>query len=93
MTTLDLVTLFWGIVTVAFIIAMVYRANLANHETDRLFLSDLDSETLSSQHQENDEVVRRLNSLAPICKGLGGMTAIMSLLVAGLWIAHTLPNL
>ncbi len=90
MTTLDILTLFWGAVTVAFIAAMVYRANLANHETDQLFLNE---ETPSSTHRENDEVIRRLNSLAPVCKGLGGVTAILSLLVAGLWIAHTLPTL
>ena len=93
MNSLNIVTLFWGIVTIAFVGAMVYRANLANHETDRLFLNDLDAETPSYQHQENDEVVRRMNSLLPVCKGLGGMTAIMSLLVAGMWVAHVLPTL
>ena len=59
------VTVIWGVITVAFIIAMMYRASLSNHETDQLFLNE---ETPSSTHQENDAVVRRLNSLAPICK-------------------------
>jgi hypothetical protein len=93
MNSLNIVTLFWGIVTIAFVGTMVYRATLSNHETDRLFLNDLDEEVPSYQHQENDAVVRRLNTLLPVCKGLGGMTAIMSLLVAGMWIAHALPSL
>ena len=89
MDTLSVLTAFWAVIVVTFIALMVYRANLANHETDQLFLSE---ETPSSVHQENDEVIRRLNRVLPFCKGFGGAAVILSLLVAGMWIAHTLPS-
>ncbi|QMV18230.1 hypothetical protein GOB94_05625 [Granulicella sp. 5B5] len=83
------ITVLWAVITVSFIIVMIYRASLSNHETDQLFLNET---TPSSVHQENDEVVRRLNSLAPICKGLGGVTILLTLLAGGMWIVHTLPT-
>jgi hypothetical protein len=89
MNMLMSITLLWAVITVSFIVAMIYRASLSNHETDQLFLNET---TPSSMHQENDEVVRRLNSLAPICKGLGGVTILLTLLAGGMWIVHTLPT-
>jgi hypothetical protein len=89
MDTLSVLTVLWAVVMVAFIALMVYRANLANHETDQLFLNET---TPSSVHLENDEVVRRLNKVAPLCKGFGGAAIILSLVVAGMWIAHTIAS-
>jgi hypothetical protein len=89
MDTLSILTVLWAVIVVAFIALMIYRANLANHETDQLFLNET---TPSSSHLENDDVVRRLNQVAPLCKGFGGAAIILSLVVAGMWIAHTLPN-
>jgi len=91
MSTFNVVATIWGIVAVAFVIVMVYRASLTNHETDQLFLNDTGT-TVSATHQENDEIVRRLNSLAPICKGLGGITALLTVAVAGMWISTILPK-
>ncbi|WP_263378741.1 hypothetical protein [Granulicella paludicola] len=90
MNAFTVVATIWGIVAVAFIIVMVYRASLANHETDQLFLNDVG--TVSSTHQENDEIVRRLNSLAPVCKSLGGVTVLLTLAVAGMWVSSILPK-
>jgi hypothetical protein len=89
MDTLSIVTVLWAVVVVAFIALMVYRANLANHETEQLFLNET---TPSSVHLENDDVVRRLNKVAPLCKGFGGAAIILSLVVGAMWIAHTLPS-
>ncbi len=89
MNMLMSITVLWGVITVAFVVAMVYRASLSNHETDQLFLNE---STPSAVHQENDEVVRRLNSLAPICKSLGGGTIVLTLVTGAMWIAHTLPT-
>ena len=90
MDTLSILTALWVVIVVAFIGLMVYRATLANHETDQLFLNE---DTPSSTHQENDNVIRRMNQLAPLCKGFGGAAVILSLVVAGMWLARTLPSL
>jgi hypothetical protein len=88
MNTLSVLTLVWSIVAAAFVALMVYRANLANHETDQLFLND--EETVSSNHKENDRIVHLLNVLSPICKGVGGATVILSFAIAGIWLSHIL---
>jgi hypothetical protein len=79
----------WGTLVVAFIGLMIYRANLTNHEADQLFLSE---SVPSSVHQEQDDIVRRVNFIAPICKGVGGLAVLMTVAVAGIWFAQTIAT-
>jgi hypothetical protein len=90
MNTLSVLTILWSVVGAAFVALMVYRANLANHETDQLFLND--ENTVSSNHQENDRIVRLLNVLTPICKGVGGATVVLTFALAGIWLSHILST-
>ena len=81
----------WATVTLALILVMIYRATLTQHETDQLFLSD---ETSSSNtHQENDRIVARVNRIRPIYQGLWGATVVLSLVVAGMYVAQMLPGM
>jgi hypothetical protein len=66
---------------------MVYRGYLSQHETDQLFLSE---PAPSPGHQENDEIIRRTNSIEPICRGVGGAAILMTLVVAGVWLSEML---
>jgi hypothetical protein len=90
MNTLSVLTVLWSVVTAVFVALMVYRANLANHETDQLFLNDED--TVSSNHQENDRIVHLMNVLLPICKGVGGATVVLTFALAGVWLSHILTS-
>ncbi len=72
----------WGVLLAAFVAVMVYRGHLTQHETDQLFLNDED--TISPMHQENDEIVRKVNAIQPVCAGVGGAFLTMSLVVAGM---------
>jgi hypothetical protein len=90
MTTLSIMFSLWATIVVAFIALMIYRANLTNHEADQLFLNEED--TPSSMHQEQDDIVRRVNTLGPICKGVGGLAVLMTFAVAGIWFAQTLSS-
>jgi preprotein translocase subunit SecG len=89
MTTLSIMLSLWATVVVAFIALMIYRANLTNHEADQLFLNE---DVPSSTHQEQDAIVRRVNTLGPICKGVGGLAVLMTFAVAGIWFAQTLAS-
>jgi hypothetical protein len=75
----------WGIFVTAFIGLMVYRGHLTQHETDQLFLSD---NILPSVKEENEEIIRRVNFIQPICKGVGGLAALITVLVFGVWVAQ-----
>jgi len=79
----------WGIVVTAFVVLMVYRGYLSQHETDQLFLSET---APSSVHMENDEVIRRTNSIEPLCRGVGGAAILMTLVVAGIWLTQMLAT-
>lgn len=77
----------WGLVVAAFVVLMVYRGYLSQHETDQLFLSET---APSAGHQENDDIIRRTNSIEPICKGVGGAAILMTLVVVGVWVTQML---
>jgi len=79
----------WGLVVAAFVVLMIYRGYLSQHETDQLFLSET---APSAVHQEHDEIARRATSIEPICKGIGGAAVLMTLVVAGIWLAQTLSS-
>lgn len=85
MNTLSIMAVIWGIFVTAFVGLMVYRGHLTQHETDQLFLSE---NALPNAKEENDEIIRRVNFIQPICTGVGGVAALISILVFGVWIAQ-----
>ena len=85
MNTLHIVAIIWGICVTAFVGLMVYRGTLTQHETDQLFLSE---SALPIAQEENDEIIRRVNFIQPFCAGAGGVAALMSVLVFGIWVAQ-----
>lgn len=89
MTALSLLLAIWGVVVAAFVCVMIYRGNLTQHETDQLFLSE---SSFESVHEENDDVIRRINKIQPVCKGLGGVAALLTLAIIGTYVVNVLPN-
>jgi len=84
MNTLSITFTVWAVLTAAFVVLMVYRAHLTQHETDQLFLSD------NSNHncvEEHDDIVRRVNKIEPLCKGFGGAAALSTVSLIGVYIA------
>jgi flagellar biogenesis protein FliO len=41
-------------------------------------------------HQENDAIVRRAKIIQPICTGVGSLTLLMTLAIAGMWVVQRL---
>jgi hypothetical protein len=76
----------WGFVAAAFIGLMIYRSFLGQRETDQLFLSEAALPT----HIESEEVHRKVESIEPVCRGVGLATGLMTLLVIGMWVSHIL---
>ena len=81
----------WAAVVMALVLVMIYRGTLTQHETDQLFLGDETSHCKS--HEENDRILARVNRLRPLYQGLWGATAILSTLIAGMYVAQVLPNM
>jgi hypothetical protein len=88
-TTLAVMIAVWGLMVISFMALMVYRAHLSQFETDQLFLN----ETVPTHlHQEHDDIVRRLGTVEPLCKGVGAAAIVMTLAIICVWGASVLAS-
>ncbi len=87
MTTLMLLIIIWAVAGVAFVALLIYRGHLTEHETDQLYLGE---EAPTSFHRDNDAVIRKVKIVQPLCLGAGSLTLLMTLAIAGLWVAQKL---
>jgi hypothetical protein len=72
----------WGVVTAILVILLIYRSTLTMHEDDQLFLD----ESQSAMEQEQIQLMKRVNSIAPYLKVLGALSGAMILVMAGMAI-------
>lgn len=86
MQTLTVMSTVWAVSVAAFVVLMVYRARLTNHETDELFLSAGDDD--SNRKHEHDDILRKVNRIRPYCQGAGGIAALTTVAVVGLEVAR-----
>ena len=89
MNTLTIMIAVWGLVVAAFLAVTIYRTQIEQNETDQLFLGEAEP---SSTHRENDDIIRRVDKLQPIQKGVGGAAALATVLVIGAWAAQELSK-
>ena len=72
----------WGVVTLIFLILMIYRSMVAMEEDDQLFLNPTES-VLEIQQKE---VRNKISRLTPYTKGFGFTSIGLAVVIAGLWI-------
>jgi hypothetical protein len=72
----------WGALTVVLVILLIYRSTLTMQEDDQLFLD----ESESHMAQDQMEVMSKVNRITPVVKVLGGVSGLMFLVLAGLFI-------
>ena len=73
----------WAALAACFLALLAYRGQLTRYEEDQLFLDDNVNQL---EHQQQDEIVRKVNKLAPFVKVLGGATGLMTACIAGLFM-------
>ena len=72
----------WGIITAAFLGLVMYRSLIGMREDDQLFLDPAESQ----MEEEQRQLRRRLDRIAPYTKGLGYASAGILALIAGVWV-------
>ena len=88
MNTLIVMGSAWGVITVAFVILLLYRRSLTKQESDWIPLTDDAKEDTAIQAQTIIEMkTRKLN--IPI-RALGTLSLIMLLVIVGLWVFHSI---
>jgi hypothetical protein len=72
----------WGVLTAILIILLIYRSTLTMQEDDQLYLSDSESH----MQQEQTALLAKVNRLTPFVRGLGALSGVLILVIAGMAI-------
>jgi len=79
LTTLLIV---WGVLTVALIGLLIYRAMIGLHEEDQIFLDQAGA----ALEKEQVETLAHINRLDPFVKGLAIASGGLLLIIAAVWV-------
>lgn len=80
MSTLQILLIVWGALTVVLVILMIYRSTLSMHEDDQLFIDD----SSKNLREEQEALQLRMNKVTPWVRILGAASALLILVIAGL---------
>jgi hypothetical protein len=72
----------WAVVTVCFLLLLAYRSQITRYEEDQLFLNG----SHSNEEQQQHEIVRKLDRIAPLVRVLGGATGLVTASILGLFM-------
>lgn len=78
----------WGAITAVLIVLLIYRSTLTMQEDDQLYLS----ESESHMQRQQTEILTKVNRLNPVVRWLGAGSALLFLVVAGMWTYQMLST-
>jgi Tfp pilus assembly protein PilN len=78
----------WGAITAVLIVLLIYRSTLTMQEDDQLYLS----ESESHMQKQQTEILTRVNKINPVVRLLGAGSALLFLVVAGMWTYQMLST-
>jgi hypothetical protein len=79
----------WGLITVALVVLLIYRATLSSKEDDQLYLNKAEVSMMGS---EQALVITRLNRLGKPIIALAVLSGLLLLASASLWVWIGLKN-
>ena len=88
MNTLIALTSAWGVITIAFVVLLIYRRGLTKNESDWIPLTDDAKEDSAIQAQTIVEM--KTKKLTIPIRTLGFLSLAILLVIVGFWIFHTL---
>lgn len=84
MTTLIVMSAVWAVITICFIIMLLYRRSLTKHESDWIPLTDDAKEDKAIEAQTVIEM--KTNKLTIPIRTLGTLSVVMLLVIMGFWL-------
>lgn len=78
----------WGVVTIIFVLLLIWRAVLESHEGDQIFL-DASEEHMA---REQRELVAKINRFSRPLLTSGIASGALLLVLAGMWLYNGLKN-
>jgi len=88
MITLIALSSVWGVITIAFVVLLLYRRSLIKQESDWIPLTDDAKEDTAIQAQTIIEMKTR--KLTVPIRTLGTLSLIMLLVIVGFWLFHSI---
>jgi hypothetical protein len=80
MSTLTMLLIVWGVLTVVLILLLIYRSTLSMHQDEQLFLDD----SSKNLREEQEQVQARMKKVTPWVRVLGAASAVLILVIAGM---------
>ena len=80
MSTLTMLLIVWGVLTVVLILLLIYRSTLSMHQDEQLFLDD----SSKNLREEQEQVQDRMKKVTPWVRVLGAASAVLILVIAGM---------
>jgi hypothetical protein len=80
-SSLTILWIVWGAITVVFVALLIYRSLISMKEEDQIFLDPAEA----SLENEQREIVKRIQRLSPYVKGFGFASAASLVTIAGLY--------
>ena len=80
MSTLTMLLIVWGVLTVVLILLLIYRSALSMHQDEQLFLDD----SSKNLREEQEQVQARMKKVTPWVRVLGAVSAVLILVIAGM---------
>jgi hypothetical protein len=81
MNALPILIVIWAVLTGLFLALLAYNGTITRYEESQLFLADINA---NGQKQQT-AIVRRVNKTLPYIRVLGGLSALMTVLIIGIY--------
>jgi nitrate reductase NapE component len=88
MSTLGVLIVVWAVITVAFIVLLLYRGKLTSHEADWIPLTDDAKEERAIRAQTVVEM--KAKKLTIPIRTLGTLSVVLLLAIFGLWLYQSI---
>lgn len=81
MNALPLLIVIWAVLMGLFLALLAYNGTITRYEENQLFLEDINA----NEQQLQSSIVRRVNKLVPYIRTLGALSAVLTLVIIGIY--------
>jgi hypothetical protein len=81
MSALPVLIIVWAVLTGLFLALLAYNGTITRYEDNQLFLADINA----NEQQRQTTIVRRVNKTLPYVRVLGTLSAILTVLIIGIY--------
>jgi hypothetical protein len=81
MNALPVLIVIWAVLTGLFLALLAYNGTVTRYEDNQLFLADINA----NEQQRQTSIVKRVNKMMPYIRVLGTLSAIMTVLIIGIY--------